>query len=81
MGFGKAVPDKNLLRSVTQKLAQKSAGSGAKVTATVSSGIVTLSGILSQESQRRLIMSAMSGITGVKRVVDSMTVAPAKRRQ
>lgn len=80
MSFGKGVPDKNLLRSVTQKLSQKSAGSGAKLTATVSSGIVTLSGVLSQESQRRLIKSAMTGITGVKRVVDSMTVAPAKRR-
>jgi len=81
MGFGSAVPDKNLLRSVTQKIAQKSAGSNAKVTATVASGIVTLTGCLSQESQRRLIMSSMSGITGVKRVVDSMRVAPPKRRE
>lgn len=81
MGFGSVVPDKNLLRSVTQKIAQKSAGSGAKVTATVSSGIVTLAGVLSQESQRRLIMSSMSGITGVKRVVDTMKVVPAKRRE
>lgn len=80
MAFGKGVPDKNLLRSVTQKISQKSAGSGAKITATVATGVVTLTGVLSQESQRRIITGAMSGISGVKRVIDSMTVAPPKRR-
>jgi osmotically-inducible protein OsmY len=80
MVLGKPVPDKNLLRSVTQKLAQKSAGSGTKLTATVSSGVVTLSGVLTQEAQRRMIVNAMVGIGGVRRVIDSMTVAPPKRR-
>ena len=80
MAMGKSVPYKNLLRSETQKLAQKSAGSGTKLTATVSSGVVTLSGVLTQEAQRRMIVNAMVGIGGVRRVIDSMTVAAPKRR-
>lgn len=80
MSFAKQVPDKTLLRSVTQKLAQRSAGSGSKIVATVSSGAVTLSGTLAQEYQRRPITSAMSGIGGVRRVIDHMTVVPPKKR-
>jgi osmotically-inducible protein OsmY len=81
MALGKQVPDKTLLRSVTQKLAQRSGGSGNKIVATVSSGAVTLSGTLAQEYQRRPITSAMSGIGGVRRVIDLMTVTPPKKRE
>jgi osmotically-inducible protein OsmY len=81
MVLGKPVPDKTLLRSVTQKLAQKSGGSGAKINATVAGGIVTLSGVLTTETQRKILMSAMAGIGGIKRVVDSMSVAPPKKRE
>jgi osmotically-inducible protein OsmY len=80
MAFGSPVPDKTVLRNVTQKLAQKSGGSGAKLTATVASGIVTLSGVLTSESQRKIMTSALQGIGGVKRIVDTMTVAPPKKR-
>lgn len=80
MVMGKPVPDKTLLRSVSQKIAQKSAGTNSKVTATVISGTVTLSGVLASESQRRIIMSSMQGIGGVRRIVDSMTVAAPKKR-
>ncbi|MCA9133348.1 MAG: BON domain-containing protein [Planctomycetales bacterium] len=80
MSFAKQVPDKQLLRNVTQKLAQRSAGSGMKVVANVSSGAVTLTGTLIQEAQRRPITSAMSGISGVRRVIDLMTVLPPKKR-
>jgi osmotically-inducible protein OsmY len=75
------IPDKTLLRSVTQKLAQRSGGSGNKIAATVSSGVVTLTGTLIQEYQRRPILSAMSGIGGVRRVIDQMTIAPPRKRE
>jgi osmotically-inducible protein OsmY len=81
MVLGKPVPDKQLQRSVAQKLAQKSGGSGAKINATVSGGIVTLAGVLTTETQRKILMSAMAGIGGIKRVVDTMTVAPPKKRE
>ncbi len=80
MVLGKQIPDKTLLKSVTQKLAQRVGGSGSKIIPTVSSGAVTLTGTLSQEFLRRSITSAMSGIGGVRRVIDNMTVVPPKKR-
>ena len=81
MGFGKDVSDRELLKSVSKKLLQRAGGSGCKVTATVASGSVTLAGVLTQEYQRRMVDSSMQGINGVKRVIDSMTVAPRKIRE
>lgn len=81
MAFGSPIPDKTVLRSVTQALTTKSAGSGARITAVVSSGTVTLSGMLAQETQRRMILSAMGVISGVKRVIDTMKVTPPKKRE
>lgn len=80
MALGKQVPDKTLLKSVTQKLAQRAGGSGNKIVATVSSGAVTLSGTLAQEFQRKAITSAVTTIGGVRRVIDLMTVVPPKKR-
>jgi osmotically-inducible protein OsmY len=81
MVLGKPIPDKTLLKSVTQKLAQRAGGSGNKIVAQVSSGIVTLTGTLAQEFQRRAITSAISGIGGVRRVLDQMTIIPPKKRE
>ena len=81
MALGSQIPDKTLHRSVSQKLTQRSGGSGSKLTVTVISGVVTLNGTLAQEYQRKAILSSMNGITGVKRVIDKMTVAPPKKRE
>ncbi len=81
MAFGKPVPDKELLKSVSRKLMQRATGAGTKVSATVSGGCVTLSGVIGQELMRRTLISAVSDINGVKRVSDTMTVTPAKKRE
>jgi osmotically-inducible protein OsmY len=81
MALGSQIPDKTLMRSVTQKLAQRCGGSGSKINVDVMSGTVTLTGALAQEYQRKAILSSMHTITGVKRVVDKMTVAPPKKRE
>jgi len=81
MAIGSQIPDKTLLRSVTQKLAQRCSGSGSKINIDVISGTVTLTGVLAQEYQRKAIISSMNTVTGVKRVVDKMTVAPPKKRE
>lgn len=81
MGLGKDVSDRELLKSVNRKLLQRAGGAGCKVSAVVISGAVTLSGVLGQEYQRRTILSSMQGISGVKRVVDTMTVAQPKKRE
>lgn len=80
MTFGKQIPDNTLLKSVNQKLMRRSAGGSSKVSATVSSGTVTLAGVLGQEYERRLIISSMNGVQGIRRVIDRMTVSPPKKR-
>ncbi len=81
MALGKQIPDKNLQRSVDQKLIQRAAGSGSKISAAVSAGTVTLSGVLGQEYQRRALISALNGVSGVHRIIDTMTVAPPRKRE
>ncbi len=81
MALGKIVSDRELQKSVNKKLLQRAGGSGCKISATVSSGMVTLSGVLGQEYQRRVLVNSMHGINGVKRVVDTMTVAERKKRE
>ncbi len=79
MPLGQQVPDRLLLRGVTQKLAQRFAGAGTRVTASVRNGEVTLAGTLEHEHQRRAIVKSASGVTGVRRVVDQLQVVTRKR--
>jgi osmotically-inducible protein OsmY len=79
MALGNQVPDKTLQKSVNQKLLQRAAG--AKIAAAVSSGTVTLTGQLVQEYQRRALISALNGVSGVRRVIDTMTIAPPRNRE
>ena len=81
MAFGKQVPDSQLSRSVTQKLAQRSAGSGCRVTATVSNGYVTLNGTVEHEYQRKPILSSLNSITGIRRVIDQTQLVAKKKRE
>jgi osmotically-inducible protein OsmY len=77
----KQVPDNQLNRLVTQKLSQRSAGSGARVSATVANGYVTISGTVEHEYERRPLVNAISSLSGVRRVVDQITLAPKKKRE
>jgi len=74
------IPDKQLIRSVDMKLAQRSGGSGCKIKAAVSDGCVTLSGLVVAEYQKRPIVNAINSIGGVRRVIDQMQVAPKQKR-
>jgi osmotically-inducible protein OsmY len=77
MGFGNAIPDKTLLRDVNKKLLR--AGTQTKITASVSGGCLTLTGTLNNEIQRRPILRMVNQVSGMKRVVDQMTVQTKKR--
>jgi hypothetical protein len=68
------VPDKELLKTVNSRLART--GTGSKVTATVSRGMVTLSGNLRYAAQRAPIMNVANGIAGVRQVIDRMQCPP-----
>lgn len=76
MSFGNQIPDKTVLKDVTQKLARS--GTQGKITAAVRSGDVTLTGTIAFEHQRRSIIRFASGVSGVRRVIDQLQVAPKK---
>ncbi len=77
MAFGNQVPDKTLLKAVNKKLMRT--GIQAKITASVKGGYVVLNGSLQYENQRRTVVRAANQVSGVRQVVDQMTVQPRKQ--
>jgi len=79
MALGNQIPDKTLLRTVTQTLAKRGGGARSRVTATVRSGEVTLTGAVNYEHERRLICRTAGTVSGVRRVVDQVRVEAKKK--
>jgi osmotically-inducible protein OsmY len=77
MVFGNQVPDKTLLKEINRKLMRT--GTQSKISACVRGGYVTLTGNLQYEHQRRSLIRAANQVSGVRQVVDQMTVRPRKR--
>lgn len=78
MSHGPAVSDKTLLRTVLQRMTHKGTGSN-RISATVSSGDVTIAGTIANEYERRPILRSVSNIQGVRRVLDHLTVVARKK--
>jgi hypothetical protein len=77
--FGKnQVSDKDLLKSVNQRLARTGTASQSKVNVTVQQGTVTLTGTLQYAIQRIPIVKAVTRVVGVRRVVDQMQLIVKK---
>ena len=76
---GKEVPDKELSKTVNQRLAR--AGSQSSVTATVQRGTVTLTGKLRYEMQRAPLLKAARSVAGVRQVVDQLQAPPRTKPQ
>ena len=74
--YGNQIPDKTLLRDISKKLMRT--GTQTNVIAAVSSGYVTLTGVLQYENQRRTLIRAANQVAGVRHVGDQMTVQPRK---
>jgi hypothetical protein len=72
---GSDVTDKALLKAVTQRLT-RGAGSSSRVSATVQSGTVTLTGKLQFDAQRGPLLKLVARVPGVRRVNDQLTLAP-----
>jgi osmotically-inducible protein OsmY len=77
--FGKnQISDKDLLKSINQRMTRTGTASQSKVTVSVQQGNVTLSGILQHAIQRDPILKAVARVTGVRRVVDQMQLLARK---
>jgi osmotically-inducible protein OsmY len=70
----KIVPDRTLDQKVVHQLASRGVRPPCKVTASTSSGTVTLSGKIQYEHQRNLCMQAAGNVEGVRRVIDRLQV-------
>jgi osmotically-inducible protein OsmY len=71
--FGKnVVTDKDLLRTVNQRLSRAGASSATRVNATIQQGNVTLTGNLQYPYQRAPIVKSVERVTGVRRVIDQL---------
>ena len=68
------VPDKTILKKVNQRLMKTGLGSRCRITATVRSGQVSLSGNIQYENQRRPALRAVGSVEGGKGVVDQLQV-------
>lgn len=80
--FGRnQIPDKDLLKTVNRRLDRTGSGSQSKITASVRSGTVTLTGKLQYERQRSPIVKAVSSVAGVRQVLDQLQTPPKTRPQ
>jgi osmotically-inducible protein OsmY len=73
------VSNKDLTKSVTQRLNRTGTSGQSKVTTSVNRGVVTLTGTLNHEMQRRAIVQAASRAVGVRQVIDQMTLTKKKQ--
>jgi osmotically-inducible protein OsmY len=68
------VPDRMITQQVNNKLACRGVGAPCHVTVLTKNGEVTLSGTVRHGHQKAAAVQATTGIAGVRRVIDRMTV-------
>jgi hypothetical protein len=73
------VSNKDVSKSVNQRLSRTGTSGQSRVTANVSRGVVTLVGTLNHEMQRRGIVQAASRAAGVRQVIDQLTLTVKKK--
>lgn len=78
MSHPDSASDKAILKKLQQHLSRISLGAHSRVSATVHSGQVTLSGVLQYENQRRPALKAARSVEGVRGVLDQLRVQPPK---
>jgi osmotically-inducible protein OsmY len=80
MQYGVQSSDPKITQNITQRLQGCGIRAPSKVTIASAGGQVTLSGTIQYEHQRQQAMKAVQGVSGVRRVVDNLRVAPAAKR-
>ena len=77
--FGRnQVSDKDLLKSINQRLARTGTASQSRVNVSVQQGTVMLTGTLQHAIQRSPIVKAITRVAGVRRVIDQMQLIVRK---
>ncbi len=68
------VPDRQIVQKVTTQLPARGIRPPCNVRVSVHNGTVTLAGKIEFEMQRKAAIHAATGVNGVQRVVDQLTV-------
>ena len=79
LSYSDRVPDKTIVRKVTQRLGRVGLGSQSKIAVAVRNGCVTVSGTLQYEIKRKSVLNSARGVAGVRGVVDQLQAAPRKK--
>lgn len=74
------VPDEKIAEQVNQKLSSRGLRSPCRVQVQSAAGVVTLSGTVQYPHQKGAAVQAANGISGVRRVIDHLTVKPFVKR-
>ena len=74
------IPDEMICQNVNQRLSRMETNGRDHITATIRGGDVTLSGKLSYEHQRRVVVNATRSVEGVRRVIDRLRIVAPKRK-
>jgi osmotically-inducible protein OsmY len=72
--------DRTIAQAVTQRLATRGIRSPCRIDVQSRNGEVTLSGSIQYPHQRAAAMQAASTATGVRHVVDRLTIKPTAKR-
>jgi hypothetical protein len=79
MQFGRnQISDKDLLKTLNQRLTRTGTSSQSKINLNVQQGTVTLTGTLQHAIQRTPILKAIANVPGVRRVVDQLQFVAKK---
>ncbi len=73
------VSDKSITRQVSGKIAQRGLNAPCRILVDTLKGQVTLSGTVQYAHQKLTAVQAASGISGVRRIIDKLTVKAAPR--
>lgn len=69
--------DAKITQEILAKLVRSGVRAPCRVVVNTSGGDVTLSGTVQQDQQKSAAMRAAASISGVRRVIDHMTVKPS----
>jgi osmotically-inducible protein OsmY len=72
--------DRGVIQQVNQRLASRGIRNPCKIDVTSKNGEVTLTGSIQYPQQRATAMHAASTASGVRHVVDRMTIKPPAKR-
>jgi osmotically-inducible protein OsmY len=73
------ISDKDLAKTVAQKLSRAGANSQSRIAAAIQQGMVTLTENLKYAGQRGPIVKSVACLAGVRRTVDQMQLIEPKR--